>query len=218
MAIPGNDVFLRIVAELNARLVKKEFSAEELARAFADRLEQLGPRLQRAGAVAQRAGAAPGPHGGQGLQKRPSARPAARRPLCREGSAELRRPAHHLGRQALCRAGLRFHAKVIDKLSSVGSVIVGKLSMVELAGGGGYRSAAASLFGPGLNPWTARAGRAVLRAALRCGRSRPGALRHRLGDFRPPSSHRRVLWRHRAAPHLRPGQPARRHGAFLDAR
>ena len=25
--------------------------------------------------------------------------------------------------------------------------------MVELAGGGGYRTAAASLFGPGLNPW-----------------------------------------------------------------
>ncbi len=32
-------------------------------------------------------------------------------------------------------------------------MITGKLSMVELAGGGGYRSAAASLFGPGLNPW-----------------------------------------------------------------
>jgi aspartyl-tRNA(Asn)/glutamyl-tRNA(Gln) amidotransferase subunit A len=31
--------------------------------------------------------------------------------------------------------------------------VVGKLSMVELAGGGGYRSAAASLTGPGLNPW-----------------------------------------------------------------
>jgi len=43
MATPGNDVFFASVAELNARLVKKEFSAEELARAFADRLEQLGP-------------------------------------------------------------------------------------------------------------------------------------------------------------------------------
>src|SRR4029077_3522862 len=31
--------------------------------------------------------------------------------------------------------------------------LIGKLSMVELAGGGGYRTAAASLFGPGLNPW-----------------------------------------------------------------
>ena len=32
-------------------------------------------------------------------------------------------------------------------------ILIGKLSMVELAGGGGYSSAAASLQGPGLNPW-----------------------------------------------------------------
>jgi aspartyl-tRNA(Asn)/glutamyl-tRNA(Gln) amidotransferase subunit A len=32
-------------------------------------------------------------------------------------------------------------------------VLIGKLAMVELAGGGGYRFAAASMFGPGLNPW-----------------------------------------------------------------
>ena len=42
---------------------------------------------------------------------------------------------------------------MIDKLDGVGAVITGKLSMVELAGGGGYRYASASLFGPGLNPW-----------------------------------------------------------------
>jgi aspartyl-tRNA(Asn)/glutamyl-tRNA(Gln) amidotransferase subunit A len=35
----------------------------------------------------------------------------------------------------------------------VGAVLTGKLAMVELAGGGGYRYPAASLTGPGLNPW-----------------------------------------------------------------
>jgi aspartyl-tRNA(Asn)/glutamyl-tRNA(Gln) amidotransferase subunit A len=35
----------------------------------------------------------------------------------------------------------------------VGAVCVAKLAMVELAGGGGYRFASASLFGPGHNPW-----------------------------------------------------------------
>jgi aspartyl-tRNA(Asn)/glutamyl-tRNA(Gln) amidotransferase subunit A len=38
-------------------------------------------------------------------------------------------------------------------LNGVGALIVAKLSMIELAGAGGYRTAAASLFGPGLNPW-----------------------------------------------------------------
>jgi Asp-tRNA(Asn)/Glu-tRNA(Gln) amidotransferase A subunit family amidase len=46
-----------------------------------------------------------------------------------------------------------YDATVITKLAGVGSVLVGKLSTVELAGGGGYRYAAASLQGPGLNPW-----------------------------------------------------------------
>ena len=46
-----------------------------------------------------------------------------------------------------------YNATVIEKLDSVGAVLTGKLSMVELAGGGGYRLRSASLTGPGLNPW-----------------------------------------------------------------
>src|SRR5207237_168980 len=46
-----------------------------------------------------------------------------------------------------------YNATVIEKLAGVGAVLTGKLSMVELAGGGGYRYASASLTGPGLNPW-----------------------------------------------------------------
>lgn len=44
-------------------------------------------------------------------------------------------------------------AKVIDKLDSANAILIAKLSMVELAGGGGYSSASASHQGPGLNPW-----------------------------------------------------------------
>ncbi len=42
---------------------------------------------------------------------------------------------------------------MLEKLDKTGALLIGKLAMVELAGGGGYRTAAASLFGPGLNPW-----------------------------------------------------------------
>ena len=153
MATPGNDVFFASVAELNARLVKKEFSAEELARAFADRLEQLGPHYN---ALA--------------LSLKEQALRQARTVDKDFKSGLLRGPLQgvpYAVKDLLSYAGLPttwgarpyaaqvfdFNAKVIDKLNSVGSVIVGKLSMVELAGGGGYRSTAASLFGPGLNPW-----------------------------------------------------------------
>jgi len=44
-------------------------------------------------------------------------------------------------------------AAVIRRMRDAGAVLVGKLAMVELAGGGGYSSPAASLHGPGRNPW-----------------------------------------------------------------
>ncbi len=46
-------------------------------------------------------------------------------------------------------------AVVICRLREAGAVLVAKLAMVELAGGGGYSSGAASLHGPGRNPWNA---------------------------------------------------------------
>ena len=39
-----DDIFFATIPDLNARLKKREFSAVELTKAFADRLEKLGPR------------------------------------------------------------------------------------------------------------------------------------------------------------------------------
>ena len=44
-------------------------------------------------------------------------------------------------------------ATVITRLREAGAVLVGKLAMVELAGGMGYRQANASFSGPARNPW-----------------------------------------------------------------
>jgi aspartyl-tRNA(Asn)/glutamyl-tRNA(Gln) amidotransferase subunit A len=44
-------------------------------------------------------------------------------------------------------------ATVVRRLEAAGAVLAAKLAMVELAGGGGYEYASASLHGPGLNPW-----------------------------------------------------------------
>ncbi|MGC8667744.1 MAG: amidase [Chthonomonadales bacterium] len=47
----------------------------------------------------------------------------------------------------------RFNAAAIEKLQAAGAVLVAKLAMIELAGGGGYEYASASITGPCLNPW-----------------------------------------------------------------
>ena len=129
-------------------------------------------------------------------------------------------PAHHLGRQALRRAGLRLQRHGASRSSTgTGAVLVGKLSMVELAGGGGYRMAGASLTGPGLNPWDRTrwsGGSSSGSAAAVAAGLVPFALGSETsGSIVTPGG---VLRRHRAAAHLRPGEPLRRHGALLDAR
>src|SRR5487761_1729327 len=44
MANFSEDIFFATIGELGAKLRAREFSAEELTRAFCDRLDRLGPR------------------------------------------------------------------------------------------------------------------------------------------------------------------------------
>ena len=46
-----------------------------------------------------------------------------------------------------------YDATVVKRLRNAGAVLVAKLAMIELAGGGGYRYPSASLQGPCRNPW-----------------------------------------------------------------
>ena len=149
----GNDVFFATIGELNRRLLAKEFSAEELARAFATRLEQLGPRynalalplvpqaIRQAKAVDQdlKRGRLRGPL--QGI-------PYGVKDLLAYAGQPTTWGAKPYAGQVF-----DYNATAIDRLAGVGAVLAGKLSLVELAGGPSYRFASASLFGPGLNPW-----------------------------------------------------------------
>ncbi|HEY9140940.1 MAG TPA: amidase [Bryobacteraceae bacterium] len=153
MAALDNDVFFATAAELNARLIKKEFSAEELARAFAERLEQLGP-LYNALALPLKTDALRQARAVDKDIKRERLRgPLQGVPYAVKDLLSYAGQPTTWGAKPYAAQVFDFNATVIEKLNDAGSVITGKLSMVELAGGGGYRFASASLFGPGLNPW-----------------------------------------------------------------
>lgn len=147
------DVFFATIAELNARLRAREFSALELARAYCDRLERLGPRYN---ALAL-------PLREEALRKAK----AVDRELKRGRTRDALQGVPYAVKDLLALAGrpttwgakpyagqvIDTTATVLTRLEKAGAVLCGKLAMVELAGGGGYRYAAASLTGPGLNPW-----------------------------------------------------------------
>jgi aspartyl-tRNA(Asn)/glutamyl-tRNA(Gln) amidotransferase subunit A len=153
MADLGDDVYFASIVELNKRLRAKEFSAVELARAFCDRLEKLAPRYN-ALALSLRESAIRQATEVDGDLKRERYRGSLQGiPF---GAKDLLSVAGQIttwGAKPYAAQVFDYDATVIRKLAKTGAVLTGKLSMVELAGGGGYRYAAASLFGPGLNPW-----------------------------------------------------------------
>src|SRR5437879_4068668 len=153
MADFTDDIFFSTITELNTRLKAREFSVVELVHAFARRLEQLGPRYN---ALAL-----------------PLTVPAIKRAqfvdkeLKRERTRGMLQGIPFGAKDLLSTAGqpttwgarpyagqvFDYDAAVLQRLDKTGAVLIGKLAMVELAGGGGYNIAGASMFGPGLNPW-----------------------------------------------------------------
>ena len=153
MAELGSEIFFAGIKQLNAMLQAKDTTAVDLVRAFGKRLETLGPRynalalplteraIRQAKAVDAdiKRGRLRGP-----LQGIPY------------GAKDLLSVAGQItawGAAPYAAQVFDYDATVIQKLEGVGAPLLGKLAMVELAGGPGYRYASASATGPGLNPW-----------------------------------------------------------------
>ena len=149
----GYDILFQSVHELSAQIRANKISPVELTQSYLARLEQLGPRL---GAVATLTA-------GLALEQ-------AREAEKEIAAGRSRGPLHGIpfgAKDLLATRGIPttwgappfrdqvfdFDATVIRKLRSAGAILVAKLSMIELAGGGGYSSASASLQGPSRCPF-----------------------------------------------------------------
>src|SRR6266403_1548695 len=152
MAELSDDVFFGSISEINAKLRAKEFSAVELTRAFCGRLERLGPRYN-ALALSLQEQAIQKARDVDGEIKRDRLRPLTGIPYGVKDLLAVKGHPTTWGAKPYAGQVFDENAFVIDKLDKAGAILIGKLAMVELAGGGGYRFPAASLTGPGLNPW-----------------------------------------------------------------
>lgn len=153
MANFNEDVFFSTAVELNRRLIAKEFTAVELARAFAERLETAGPRLNALALSLRERGLRKAKDVDDDLKRNRLRGPLQGIPF---GVKDLLSVSGHpttWGAKPYARQVFDYDAAVVKKLDKTGAVLVGKLAMIELAGGGGYRYANASLTGPALNPW-----------------------------------------------------------------
>ncbi|MBI5085416.1 MAG: amidase [Acidobacteria bacterium] len=149
----SEDLFFSTAVQLNGRLVAKEFSALELARTFAERLEKLGPRFNALALSLREDALVQAKKVDKELKRGRTRGPLQGVPYAvKDLLATARRPTAW-GAAPFAGQVFEEDAAVIRKLQKNGALLIGKLAMVELAGGGGYRYPSASVNGPGLNPW-----------------------------------------------------------------
>jgi aspartyl-tRNA(Asn)/glutamyl-tRNA(Gln) amidotransferase subunit A len=153
MAELGPEIFFATVVELGAKIAAKQVSAEELVRAFANRLEQLGPRYNALALALPEQAIRAAKEVDKEIKRGRLRGPLQGIPYGVKDLLSFAGQITTWGAKPYAAQIFDHNATVIDKLAAGGAVLTGKLSMVELAGGGGYRLPSASLFGPGLNPW-----------------------------------------------------------------
>ncbi|MCS7316574.1 MAG: amidase [Bryobacterales bacterium] len=153
MAAFDENLFFATIGELNARLLRREFSAVELARAFLDRLEALGPRYNALALSMRETALEQARRADDEIRRGRRRGPLQGIPYGAKDLLSVAGKPTAWGARPYARQTLPYTATVLRKLERVGAVLIGKLAMIELAGGGGYRWASASMHGPCLNPW-----------------------------------------------------------------
>jgi aspartyl-tRNA(Asn)/glutamyl-tRNA(Gln) amidotransferase subunit A len=147
------DIFFSSISELNKKLRAKEFSCLELTRAFCDRLERIAPRYNALALSLREQALRQARDVDRDLKIDRTRGSLQGIPYGVKDLLAVQKHPTTWGARPYAGQVFDYDARVIEKLNKVGAILIGKLSMVELAGGGDYRTAAASLTGPGLNPW-----------------------------------------------------------------
>lgn len=152
MSVPAEAAF-QTIPELGRGLRAGDYTVGELTEFFLNRLERLGPRfnavvtITRDLALAQAQSAEEELKGGRDRGLLHGIPYAVKDLLAVPGYPTTWGAAPFRDQM------LPEEATVVRRLREAGAVLVGKLAMVEIAGGLGYQQANASFTGPGLNPW-----------------------------------------------------------------
>jgi aspartyl-tRNA(Asn)/glutamyl-tRNA(Gln) amidotransferase subunit A len=148
-----DDIFFGSISEVSTALRTKEFSTVELTRVFCDRLESLGPRYNALALSLRDTALRKAKDVDRDFKIDRVRSPLQGIPYGAKDLLAVKGKPTTWGAKPYAGQVFDEDARVIELLDKGGAILVGKLSMVELAGGGGYRFASASLTGPGLNPW-----------------------------------------------------------------
>ena len=141
------------ITELNTALRTRQVSCVELTKIFGRRLDTIGPQYNAlALSLTKQAHTAAKDVDGD-IKRERYRGPLQGIPYAVKDLISVANYPTTWGAKPFADQVFDYSATVVERLDKAKAILIGKLSMVELAGGGGYSSASASLQGPGLNPW-----------------------------------------------------------------
>jgi aspartyl-tRNA(Asn)/glutamyl-tRNA(Gln) amidotransferase subunit A len=141
------------LTELSDALQGREISSSELTKFLSKRLETLGPQYNALACSLAKPAHKVAKDADSDFKHERNRSPLAGIPYAAKDLLAVANFPTTWGAKPYADQVFDYDATVITRLAAVKAVLIGKLAMVELAGGGGYSSASASLQGPGLNPW-----------------------------------------------------------------
>jgi aspartyl-tRNA(Asn)/glutamyl-tRNA(Gln) amidotransferase subunit A len=153
MASLPDEIFFASISEINQKLKTRQVSAVEVTRSFMDRLETMGPRFNALALPLRDQAIREARNVDDDLKRQRFRGPLQGIPFGAKDLLAFAKQPTTWGAKPYAGQVFDYTATVLKKLSKPGAILLGKLAMVELAGGPSYRYANASLTGPGLNPW-----------------------------------------------------------------
>ena len=149
----GEEIFHLSVSELAKRIEAKKLSPVELTQIYLDRSQKLGPRYNAYALLTPEIALEQAKAAEKEIGRGHYRGPLHGIPYAAKDLLAVKGLPTTWGAKPYANQVFDYNATVIDHLRGVGAVMLGKASMIELAGGMGYRFASASLQGEAKNPW-----------------------------------------------------------------
>jgi aspartyl-tRNA(Asn)/glutamyl-tRNA(Gln) amidotransferase subunit A len=151
--MPSDEIHYLPLAELARRIEAKQLSPVELTQAYLTRSEKLGPRFNAYARLTPELALAQAKAAEKEIQRGHYRGPLHGIPYAAKDLLAVKGVPTTWGAKPYENQVFDYDATVIEHLNRVGAVLLGKASMIELAGGMNYRFASASLQGETKNPW-----------------------------------------------------------------
>lgn len=151
--MPGEEFFYLPVSELAKRIEAKKLSPVELTQAYLDRSQKFGPHFNAYARLTPEIALGQAKAAEKEIRRGHYRGPLHGIPYAAKDLLAVKGLPTTWGAKPYANQVFDYDATVIEHLNRVGAVMIGKASMIELAGGMGYRFASASLQGEAKNPW-----------------------------------------------------------------